>query len=102
MSSKSEALKQKFEEKEAQLFELSCKLKSERVESQFFEEQVRQSKKIADGKPYILQCAYGGNMFAFLTRLWRSPCAFTDLPRSAAEAAKHYAAHDRDGEQRLF
>ncbi|KAE8797411.1 l-ascorbate oxidase-like protein [Hordeum vulgare] len=101
-NAKSEALEQKFEEQATELSTLSFELKSERVERRFFEEKVHQSKKSMDGKPYLLQSDIGGNMIALLTRLWRSPGAFRDLPCSAAHAAMHYAVCDGDTEQRVF
>ncbi|KAI5021629.1 hypothetical protein ZWY2020_058359 [Hordeum vulgare] len=95
-------MEQKSKEQAAELSKISSELKSERVERRFLEEEMRQAKKIADGKPYLLQCVFGGNRFAFLTRLWHSPCAFMDLPRSAADTTKHHAAQDGDVERRLF
>ncbi|KAI4971740.1 hypothetical protein ZWY2020_002654 [Hordeum vulgare] len=57
---------------------------------------------MSTGKKYLLQCAFGGNMFAFLTRMWCSSGTFTDLPWSVAKANMHYSAHGRDAERRLF
>ncbi|KAI4966892.1 hypothetical protein ZWY2020_035752, partial [Hordeum vulgare] len=76
-SSKCQALEQKSQEQVTELSKLSAKLKSERVDQRFFQEEVRQAKLIENG-------------------------AFTDLPWSVAEVAKHYAAHDGDVERRLF
>ncbi|KAI5005357.1 hypothetical protein ZWY2020_032600 [Hordeum vulgare] len=84
------------------LTKLFAELKSERVDRRFFEEEVREVKKMENGNPYLLQCAFGGNMYAFLTWMWYSSSAFTDLPRSVVEATKHYLAHDGDVELRLF
>lgn len=101
-SSKCEALEQKSREQMTELSKLSTELKSERVDQRFFEEEVRQAKLMENGKPYLLQCGFGRNRYAFLTRIWRPSGAFADLPRSVAEATKHYSAHDGDVERRLF
>ncbi|KAI5007817.1 hypothetical protein ZWY2020_008865 [Hordeum vulgare] len=84
------------------LSKLSIELSSKRVDRRFFEEEVCQAKHMANGKPYLLQCAFGGNMFSFLMRIWRSSGTFTDLPWSVAEAVKNYATHDGDVELRLL
>lgn len=57
---------------------------------------------MATGKQYLLQCVFGGNRYAFLTKIWSSAHAFTNLPHGAADVAKHFATHDGDAEQRLF
>ena len=76
--------------------------KEARTEARGCQEELRQVKLIADGKPYLLQSVFGGNRFAFLTRVWRSPGAFADLSRSAADAAKFFTAQEGRAEQMLF
>ncbi|KAI5019160.1 hypothetical protein ZWY2020_044048 [Hordeum vulgare] len=92
---------QKVKDQTTEQSKLSVDLQSEQVERQFFEE-VRQVKQMATGKPYLLHCSFGGNRFAFLTRIWRSVGAFTNLLQSVVDAAKYYAANDGDPEQWLF
>ncbi|KAI5012127.1 hypothetical protein ZWY2020_024261 [Hordeum vulgare] len=101
-SSKCEALEQKAKYQVTGQMKLSAELLSVRVERRFYEEEVRQAKLMANGKPYLVQCAFGGNRCAFLTRIWRSTDAFTNLPQSAADATKYFATHDGDTEQWLF
>lgn len=45
---------------------------------------------------------FGGNKFALLKKVWRSAGAFTELPKNAAAAEKHYATLEEDSMQRLF
>lgn len=78
--SKCEALEQKAKEHVVDHTKLSAKFQSERVERRFYEDEVRQVKLMATGEQYLLQCAFGGNRYAFLTRIWRSARAFTNLP----------------------
>ena len=52
--SKCEALDQKSREQVTDLSSLYVELKSERVEQRFYEEEVRQVKLMATGKPYLL------------------------------------------------
>ena len=98
---KCEALEQKNKEQAAELTSLGSVAKEVRTEARGYQEELRQVKLIADGKPYLLQSVFGGNRFAFLTRVWHSACAFADLPRSAADAARFFAARDGRAEQRL-
>jgi hypothetical protein len=59
-------------------------------------------RQIADDKSYLQKSVFGGNMFALLTRVWRSTDVFAELPRSVADATEHYAKREGDTEQRLF
>ncbi|KAI4992258.1 hypothetical protein ZWY2020_051649 [Hordeum vulgare] len=101
-SSKCEALEEKSREQVTELSRMPAEVISHQVEWRFYEEEVRQAKQKATGKQYLLQCAFGGNWYVFLTRTWRSLGSFTNLPRSVAEANKHYSIHDGDFKQRLF
>ena len=72
------------------------------MDRRFFEEEIRQVKAVTDGKPYLLQCAFGGSRFALLTQVWRSSGSCTDLQKSVADANKFYASREEDDEARLF
>ena len=65
-------------------------------------EELGQVKQIPDGKSYLPQSVFGSHMFALLTRVWCSSGAFAKFPRSAADAASHYAAREGDTEHKLF
>ena len=101
-SAKCEALKRKGKEQATELSALKSDLQKERVDRRSFEKEVRQVKAITDGKPYSLQCAFGGGRFAFLTQVWHSSGIFADLQKSAADADKFYASREEDDEARLF
>ena len=47
-------------------------------------------KKIAAGKAFFMQSRHVNVNYLILTRIRRSPGAFADLPRSAADAAAFY------------
>lgn len=55
-------------------------------------EAIRQAGQIAVGKPFLLQSKFGDQRYALLNRLWSSPDAFADLPKSIADAAQFYRA----------
>lgn len=99
---KCEALEQKGKEQDTELTSLRSAAKEARTEARGYQEELRQVKLIADGKPYLLQSVFGGNRFALLTRVWRSSGAFADLPRSASDAARYFASQEGHAEQRLF
>ena len=66
--------------------------KEARTESRAAREEIKQAEQIAAGKPFLLQSKFGSQKYALLTRLWSSPDAFADLPRSAANAAQFFQA----------
>jgi hypothetical protein len=81
---------------------LATVAKEARTEARGYQEELRQVRLIADGKPYLLQSIFGGNRFALLTRVWRSPGAFTDLPKSVADATRFFTTQEGRADQRLF
>ena len=64
---KCEALEQKNKDQAAELTSLGSAAKEARTEARGYQEELRQVRLSADGKPYLLQSVFGGNMFAFLT-----------------------------------
>jgi hypothetical protein len=84
---KCEALEEKTSDQATELAKALQEAKEARVESRSAREEIRQAKQIAAGKPFLLQSVFGGQRYALLTRLWSSPDAFADLPRSATGAA---------------
>jgi hypothetical protein len=99
---KCEALEQKNKEQAAELTSLAAAAKEARTEARGYQEELSQVKLIVDGKPYLLQSVFGGNRFALLTWVWCSAGAFADLPKSAADAARFFAAQEGWVDQRLF
>ena len=59
-------------------------------------------KKIAAGKAFIMQSKHVKETFLLLTRVWSSPGAFADLPRSVLDAAEFYRAEDGSSTEKLF
>ena len=89
-ASKRETLEEK---NKAQVVDLTKALqgaKEARPESRAAREEIKQADQIAAGKPFLLQSIFGGRRYALLNRLWSSPDAFADLPRSAADAAQFF------------
>ena len=68
--------------------------KEARTEACGYQEELCQVRLIADGKPYLLQCVFGGNRYALLTRIWHSAGAFTDLPKSATDVARFFTGQE--------
>ena len=66
--------------------------KEARSESRAAREEIRQAGEIAAGKPFLLQTKFGDAKYAPFNQLWSSPDAFTDLPRSAADAMQFFQA----------
>jgi hypothetical protein len=64
---KCEHLEQKSKGQASELTSLKSAIKEEGVKARGHEEELRQVKLIADGKPYLLQSVFGGNRFALLT-----------------------------------
>ena len=60
------------------------------------------AKKIAAGKAFIMQSKSMKETFLLLTRIWSSPRAFTDLPRSMSDAAEFYRAEEGSSSEKLF
>ena len=60
------------------------------------------AKKIAAGKAFIMQNKRVKETFLLLTRIWSSPGAFIDLPRSISNAAKLYRAEEGSSMEKLF
>ena len=59
-------------------------------------------KKIAAGKAFIMQSKHMKETSIFLTRVRSSPGVFSDLPRSALDAAEFYRAEEGSSTEKLF
>ena len=64
--------------------------KSAKTEAQKALKEIDAMKKIAAGKAFIMQSKHVKVNYLLLTRVRSSPGAFTDLPRSASDAAVYY------------
>ena len=84
---KCEALEEKNKAQAVDLAKALQEAKEARTESRAAREEIKQAEQIAAGKPFLLQSKFGSRKYALLTRLWSSPDAFADLPKSAVNAA---------------
>ena len=61
-----------------------------RSKSRAAREEIRQAGEIAAGKPFLLQTKFGDQKYAPLKQMWSSPDAFSDLPKSVADATQFF------------
>ena len=73
-----------------------------RVEAHGSLQEIREAKKIAAGKAFIMQSKYVKKRYLLLTRIWSSPGAFADLPRSVSNAAEFIRAEEGSSTEKLF
>ncbi|EMS51064.1 hypothetical protein TRIUR3_03279 [Triticum urartu] len=59
-------------------------------------------KKIAGGKAFIMQSKHMKVNYLLLTQVRNSPGAFTDLPRSASDAAAYYRSEEGSSTEKVF
>ena len=86
----------------AELAKALQEAKEARTKSRSAREEIQQAEQITAGKPFLLRSIFGGQRYALLTRLWSSPDAFADLPRSAADAAQFFRAQEGNSTEKLF
>ena len=53
-------------------------------------------------KNFIMQSKFVKKRYLLLTRIWSSPGAFADLPRSVADAAEFFRAEEGSSTEKLF
>ena len=99
---KFEVLEKEQEERSSKLSNEEKELQEARIEARGVREVLCQVGQIADGKKYLLQSMFGGNRFALLTCVWRSPSVFAELLKSAVAAAEHHAMWKEDLKRWLF
>ena len=59
-------------------------------------------KKIAAGKAFYMQSRHIKVNYLLLTRIWSSPGAFADLPRSVSAADVFYRAEEGSSTEKVF
>ena len=99
---KCEALEEK---NKAQLVDLAKALQEAKeagTESRAAREEIKQAEQIAASKPFLLQSKFGSQKYALLTRVWGSPDAFVDLPKSVTDAAQFFRAREGSSTEKLF
>ena len=85
--------------------ELAKALQSARdakAEAQKSLQEVEAAKKIAAGKAFNMQSKHVKETFFLLTRIWSSPGASADLPRSVSDAAEFYRAEEGSSTEKVF
>ena len=87
---KCESLECNFADKESELAKARQSAHDARVEAQGALQEIQEARKITAGKAFIMQSKYVKKRYLLLTRIWSSPGAFADLPRSAADAAEFF------------
>ena len=73
-----------------------------RAEAQGALQEIQEAKKIAAGKAFIMQSKYVKKRYLLLTRIWSSPGAFADLPRSVSDAVEFFRAEEGSSTEKLF
>ncbi|VAH29962.1 unnamed protein product [Triticum turgidum subsp. durum] len=88
-----------------QVSELAAALKSAKsakAEAQKALQEIEAMKNIAAGKAFIMQSKHVKVNYLLLTRVRSSAGAFTDLPRSAFDAAAYYRAEEGSSMEKVF
>ena len=99
---KYESLERDFKDRESELAKARQSAQDARAEAQSALQEIQAAKKIAAGKAFIMQSKYVKETFLLLTRIWSSPGAFADLPRSISDAAEFYRAEEGSSTEKLF
>ena len=92
-------------ESKVQVSELASALETAtgaKAEAQKALQEIEAMKKIAAGKAFIMQSKHVKVNYLLLTRVWSSPGAFIDLPRSASDAAAYYRAEEGSSTEKVF
>ena len=99
---KCEALERDVSAQETELAKARRSAQDARVEAQGTLQEIQEAKKIAAGKAFIMQSKYVKKRYLLLTRIWSSPGAFVDLPRSVSDAAEFFRAEEGSSTEKLF
>ena len=73
-----------------------------RAEAQSALQEIQVAQTIAAGKAFIMQSKCVKEMFLLLTRIWNSPGAFADLPRSISDATDFFRTEEGSSMEKLF
>ena len=87
---KCESLERKITDQESELARTRQSTQEARVEAQGALQEIQEAKRITAGKAFIMQSKFVKKRYLLLTRIWSSPGAFADLPRSVADAAEFF------------
>ena len=99
---KYESLERDSKTQESELAKALQSAQDARAEAQKALQEIQAAKKIAAGKAFVMQSKHVKETFFLLTRIWSSPGAFADLPRSISDAAEFYRAEEGSSTEKLF
>ena len=99
---KCESLERDIADQKTELAKARQSAQEARVEAHGALQEIHAPKKIAVGKAFIMQSKYVRERFLLLTRIWSSPGAFVDLPRSVSDTAEFYRAEEGSSTEKLF
>ena len=99
---KCESLERDIAAQETELAKARQSAQDARVEAQGALQEIQEAKKIAAGKAFIMQSRYVKKRCLLLTRIFSSPGAFADLPRSISDAAEFFRAEEGSSMEKLF
>ena len=99
---KYESLERDSKTQESELAKARQSAQDAKVKAQKALQEVQAAKKIAAGKTFNMQSKHVKENFFLLTRIWSSPGAFADLPRSITDAAEFYRAEEGSLMEKLF
>ena len=99
---KCKSLERNIADQEPELAKARQSTHDARVEAQGGLQEVQEAGKLAAGKAFIMQSKYVNKRFLLLTRIWSSPGAFADLPRSISDAAEFFRAEEGSSTEKLF
>ena len=99
---KHESLELDSKTRESELAAALESSKSAKAEAQKALKEIDAMKKIGAGKAFIMQSKHVKVNYLLLTRVRNSPGAFTDLARSASDAATYYRAEEGSSTEKVF
>ena len=99
---KHESLERDSKTRESELALALESAKAAKAKAQKALQEIEVIKKIAAGKAFFMQSKHIKVNYLLLTRIWSSPGAFTDLPRSLSDAAAFYRAEEGSSTEKVF
>jgi len=99
---KYESLERDSKTQESDLVKALQSAQDAKAEAQKALQEIQAAKKIAVGKAFIMQSKHVKETFFLLTRIWSSPGAFADLPRSISDDVEFYRAEEGSSTEKLF
>ena len=99
---KCESLERKITDQDAEFAKALQSVQEAWVEARGACREIQEAKKIVAGKAFIMQSKYVKKRYLLLTRIWSSPGAFADLPRSVADTAEFFRAEEGSSMEKLF